>query len=161
MISFNQYLKEAADSKVNLHLTHADEDLFERGDKGAKAAVEFVTDVIKNVGVGEVKMTTKWDGCVHRDTIIITDIGEFTIEHIIDNINDFIHCKVKGMDDNGNVVWTNLCGGSKGVGFKEWIKVELENGEFVLLTEDHKVHTTNRGWVECKDLEEGDDITQM
>jgi hypothetical protein len=62
MISFKQFLTEAADSKVNLHLTHADEDLFERGDKGAKAAVEFITSVLKEVGKGEVKMTTKWDG---------------------------------------------------------------------------------------------------
>jgi hypothetical protein len=62
MISFKQFLSEAADSKQNLHLTHADEDLFERGDKGAKAAIEFVTDVLKNIGVGEVKTSTKWDG---------------------------------------------------------------------------------------------------
>ena len=43
-------LFEAADSKQNLHMTHADEDLFERGDAGAEAAIEFITDFAKTVG---------------------------------------------------------------------------------------------------------------
>ena len=62
MISFNQYLEEAADSAQNLHMTHADEDLFERGDKGAVAAVEFCKDIVRNVGRGSTKLTVKWDG---------------------------------------------------------------------------------------------------
>ena len=60
MIPFKLF--EAADSSQNLHLTHADEDLYERGDKGAQAAIEFVEDVITNLGKGEIKLTTKWDG---------------------------------------------------------------------------------------------------
>ena len=60
MISFTLF--EAADSKQNLHLTHLDEDLYERGDKGAKSAVEFCLDVLLNIGTGSTKLTTKWDG---------------------------------------------------------------------------------------------------
>lgn len=55
-------LFEAADSAQNLHMTHADEDIFERGDKGAQAAVEFITDVAKTLGKGSTKLTVKWDG---------------------------------------------------------------------------------------------------
>lgn len=55
-------LFEAADSAQNLHLTHADEDLFERGDKGAKAAIEYITDFAKTVGHGQTQLTVKWDG---------------------------------------------------------------------------------------------------
>lgn len=62
MISFSQFLSEDADSKQNLHLTHIDEDLFERGDKGAKAAIEFVKSVLIELGTGEAKLTIKWDG---------------------------------------------------------------------------------------------------
>lgn len=62
MISFMQYVTEAADSKQNLHLTHVDEDLYERGDKGAESAVEFCLDFLLNVGTGATKLTTKWDG---------------------------------------------------------------------------------------------------
>ena len=55
-------LFEAADSAQNLHMTHADEDIFERGDQGANAAVEFITDVAKTLGKGSTKLTVKWDG---------------------------------------------------------------------------------------------------
>ena len=55
-------LFEAADSKQNLHLTHVNEDLYERGDKGANSAVEFCVDFLTNVGTGSTKLTTKWDG---------------------------------------------------------------------------------------------------
>lgn len=55
-------LYEAADSKQNLHLTHADEDIFERGDKGAQAAIDFAKDVVINLGKGSTKLTVKWDG---------------------------------------------------------------------------------------------------
>lgn len=59
---FSDFITEAADSAQNLHMTHADEDIFERGDKGALAAIEFITDVAKNLGKGSTKLTVKWDG---------------------------------------------------------------------------------------------------
>ena len=55
-------LFEAADSAQNLHMTHADEDIFERGDTGAKAAIEFLSDFAKTVGTSEASLTVKWDG---------------------------------------------------------------------------------------------------
>jgi len=62
MKSFSNYLTEAADSNVNLHLTHVDEDLFERGNDGAKAAIVAVRDVLETLGQGNIKLTVKWDG---------------------------------------------------------------------------------------------------
>lgn len=62
MMKFGDYLTEAADSAQNLHMTHADEDIFERGDVGAKAAIDFINDFITNVGTGSTKITVKWDG---------------------------------------------------------------------------------------------------
>ena len=55
-------LFEAADSKQNLHMTHADEDVFERGDVGAKAAIEFLNDFLNKVGTNHADLTVKWDG---------------------------------------------------------------------------------------------------
>ena len=62
MLSFLEFLSEAADSKQNLHLTHADEDLYERGDAGAKAAIEFLKDFSLKVGTNHADLTVKWDG---------------------------------------------------------------------------------------------------
>ena len=62
MLNFNQYLSEAADSAQNLHMTHADEDIFERGDIGARAAISFIEDFLHNIGTGNTALTVKWDG---------------------------------------------------------------------------------------------------
>ena len=56
------FLSEAADSSQNLHLTHVDEDLFERGDEGAKASIESCRNVLDGIGTGETALTIKWDG---------------------------------------------------------------------------------------------------
>ena len=62
MLSFMEYISEAADSAQNLHMTHADEDIFERGDKGAQAAIDFLKDFAQTVGTNEANLTVKWDG---------------------------------------------------------------------------------------------------
>ena len=62
MQSFMQYLNEAADSTINLHMTHTDEDLYERGDKGAQAAIDYLEDIVETLGKGRTKLTVKWDG---------------------------------------------------------------------------------------------------
>ena len=62
MNSVREFLNEAADSGKNLHLTHVDEDLFERGDTGAKAAIESCRNIVNGLGTGETKLTLKWDG---------------------------------------------------------------------------------------------------
>lgn len=41
---------------------------------------------------------------------------------------------------------------------KPKIELEMENGAVIRVTEDHKFLTSNRGWVEAKDLTEDDDI---
>jgi|TARA_B100000085_G_scaffold168458_1_gene153273 hypothetical protein len=57
-----EYISEAADSAQNLHMTHADEDIFERGDTGAQAAIDFLKDFAETVGTNEANLTVKWDG---------------------------------------------------------------------------------------------------
>lgn len=64
MLSFGQLI-EAADSKQNLHLTHADEDIYERGVKGAHFAIQQIRAAAAVLG-SDVKtpknLTSKWDG---------------------------------------------------------------------------------------------------
>jgi ribonucleotide reductase alpha subunit len=40
----------------------------------------------------------------------------------------------------------------------EMIKITLDDGKTVRCTPDHKIYTTNRGYVEAKDLTEDDDL---
>ena len=65
MMSYKEYIAEAADSAVNLHMTHADEDIYERGVKGARHAIDSINDVIQTLSsnVSSAKnITVKWDG---------------------------------------------------------------------------------------------------
>ncbi len=41
---------------------------------------------------------------------------------------------------------------------REKLDLEMEDGQIIRCTSDHKFLTKNRGWVEAKDLEENDDI---
>lgn len=43
-------------------------------------------------------------------------------------------------------------------GIKDTIKLELEDGKQLICTPDHKIETSNRGWVEAQYLTEDDDI---
>ncbi len=61
-LAVNEYLLEMANSEQNLHLTHVDEDIFERGDAGAMAAIQSCRNVLNGVGTGETALTIKWDG---------------------------------------------------------------------------------------------------
>lgn len=79
MLNFSEFLKEAADSKQNLHMTHADEDLFERGDAGAKAAIEFLRDFSNTVGTNHASMTVKWDGAPALFAGYDPEDGEFFV----------------------------------------------------------------------------------
>lgn len=38
------------------------------------------------------------------------------------------------------------------------ICIELSNGEILKLTPNHNIFVKNKGWIECKDLSESDDI---
>tara|TARA_R110000772_G_scaffold148811_2_gene259393 strand:- start:9962 stop:11200 length:1239 start_codon:yes stop_codon:yes gene_type:complete len=58
-------LFEAADSAQNLHMTHADEDLFERGKVGADFAITMLEDVLNTLesnNTSSENITVKWDG---------------------------------------------------------------------------------------------------
>jgi hypothetical protein len=58
-------LFEAADSSQNLHMTHADEDLFERGKVGAEFAISTLEDVLNTLesnNTSSENITVKWDG---------------------------------------------------------------------------------------------------
>ena len=41
---------------------------------------------------------------------------------------------------------------------KKWIKLHFDNGSFIECTEDHKIWTSNRGFVEAKNLTPDDDF---
>lgn len=160
MLKFDQFLTESK----NTHMEHLEDNILNAGVEGARQSINYLRslrDMLAGNSAKSVNVTIKWDGCVHEDTTLITNLGEMTIREIYEVEHLWDTILVKGFDfDTNSVVMTPLLGASAEEGSKEWVEVITENGS-ILLTEDHEVHTSNRGWVKANELSEDDDITEL
>lgn len=160
MLSFKQFITE----EVNRHMEHLEDSILNHGVDGTRSAINFlrsIRDMLAGNTTKNVNVTVKWDGCVHEDTTLITNLGEMTIREIYEVEHLWDTILIKGFDfDTNGVVMTPLLGASAEEGSKEWVEVITEDGS-LLLTEDHEVHTSNRGWVKANELSEDDDITEL
>lgn len=93
-------------------------------------------------------------GCFEKGTMVKTKNGDKPIEEIT------TEDEVLTFDENSKeYYWINpLFAGETPTEEKEKIELEFENGDIIRCTSDHKFYTTNRGWVEAKDLTEEDNI---
>lgn len=100
--------------------------------------------------------------CVVGDTVITTDVGQLRIDEIVDRV--FKGETIKALSFNEHTLKHEF-----NIISKAWMSkkdatvltLEIdENGQTFELTctPDHKIYTTNRGYVEAKNLTEEDDI---
>ena len=91
--------------------------------------------------------------CVEENTLVT--LGDRSLKKISDIVvgeeiltwNESLHSFEKKIVDD---VWVT--------GVRECIEIELENGQKVVCTPEHRILTHNRGWVEAQDLNENDEI---
>ena len=101
--------------------------------------------------------TEKLDGCLDENTIIKTEDGEKTIKEI---------CKAqyKGKILSYNITnkkkeWNNIKNHSIKENINNWYELELENGIFLKITDDHKIWFPKlQKWVTINELNINDDI---
>lgn len=95
------------------------------------------------------------NGCFHEDTLIKTKLGNKKINEITsaDEVlsYDIENSKFEWIPPE----WVIPTEHSKE---KAKIRLEFEDGSVINCTEDHEFFTTNRGWVQAKELLESDDI---
>lgn len=162
-MKFKEYLLE----QKNTHMEHAEEEVLNRGVEGTRNsinALRAVRDMLAGQANKKVDVTVKWDGCVHEDTTLLTNYGDIKIKEVVDNIENYPNLQVKGMfldEDVKTTCWVDCIGVNSYDGTKNWIEIFLEDGSSLKVTEDHEIHTINRGWVKAKDLTENDDITEL
>ena len=160
MKSFIEFIKE----EKNLHMTHAEDAVIDGGVNGTRNVIDYfraIRDMLSGNTKAPVNISVKWDGCIHEDTMLMTNLGEMSIRQIYEAEYLWDSILIKGFDfDSDNVVMTPIFGASAEEGSKEWVEVVTEEGS-LLLTEDHEVHTSNRGWVKASELTENDDITEL
>lgn len=134
------------------------------GTRQAINALRELRDMLAGHTSSQTDVTVKWDGCVHEDTVVYTNMGEMTISEIVNSPHLWSDIKVMGKDLESTIKvdkFVELYSGTSNKGSKNWVELELENGSSIKLTEDHEVHTTNRGWVKAGELTENDDITEL
>jgi len=108
--------------------------------------------------------TVKWDGCIHEDTVVLTNAGDMTIKEVVERCQWDDSLMVMGKELGSPLQYDHMVpilAGMHQEGNKSWVEVKLEDGTKYKMTEDHEVHTTNRGWVKAGELTEEDDITEL
>lgn len=98
------------------------------------------------------KGTVKVHGCFEKNTPITLANGEIVpISEI--NIGD----NVLSYDfKTSEIITSEVIHTENQKTDKKWIKLTFDNGSILECTEDHKIFTKNRGWVEAKDLTDSD-----
>jgi DNA polymerase-3 subunit alpha len=94
-------------------------------------------------------------GCLHGDTIITTESGDFAIKDIVDK--QMIGINLPSLNEKTGEMEQDTIVAAVHTGFKETLEIEVENGRSITLTTDHRVYTT-RGWVEAGNLTIEDEI---
>jgi len=150
-----------------LNNEHLEDEILNRGVAGARDAINFLQalrDMLAGHSSLKVNTTTKWDGCVHEDTIILTNNGDMTIREIVEREELWGKLEIMGKNLKSSLEYDGLnllLAGNSSEGDKSWVELQLEDGSSIKLTEDHEVHTTNRGWVKAIEMNEGDDISEL
>jgi len=94
------------------------------------------------------------ESCCVGETLILTSNGEASLKDIVENQDiDSVIC----LNNEGDLVERNILQ-RHNMGEKEVFELTLDNGKTITCTEDHRLLTSNRGYVKAKSLEEDDDI---
>jgi hypothetical protein len=137
MKTFLEYLAEATtdDSKLK-HLQHIEDLHIDHGEAGFKHAVSELKRVKEHVesGKSNSSVTQKLDGCVHKDTLVVTEIGIKKISELTNE--DRIKCYDIDLDryefyHNSTPVSSQ--------GAKKFVKLKFDNGSELICTEDHPI----------------------
>jgi ribonucleoside-diphosphate reductase alpha chain len=105
--------------------------------------------------------------CLVGDSIIIIKESEISNEIYI-RLDEFVdkyqfgyytNPLVKSYKDN-KIVWSVITDAGKTADVEELYEIESPNGKIIRCTANHKIFTTNRGYVEAKNLVETDTVLE-
>jgi hypothetical protein len=85
------------------------------------------------------------DECVFGDAIVTTELGKTKVCDINKK-----RCRFIKTHDGNNIIFKPILNCWK-KGIRKTLKIELENGEFLICTKNHPI-LTKRGWVKAEDL---------
>lgn len=99
--------------------------------------LQNVPEVLDELRGKDYVITEKCDGCLDENTIIETENGQKTIKEICE---EKYKGKIKTFNININKIeWENIHNHSILENNQDWYEIELENGEKIKLTGNHRI----------------------
>jgi DNA polymerase-3 subunit alpha len=95
--------------------------------------------------------------CCVGSTMVRTAGGVFSLSYIIQRIETGDEISVACLSERGNIVYRKIMQAHRN-GKKSVCRVKLDNGMELICTEDHRVLTSNRGWIQVQYLLPEDEI---
>ena len=133
--------------------------IVDRNMKSGEPGFLFVDNIKKYFNNQYFQKFSAPNPCLTRDTIINTNLGKLTLEEVINRINNKEKIQALSYDiETKENEYQQISWGSKTRDNTDIIEIELDNGEKLKLTPDHKVFTENRGYIEAANLTEEDII---
>lgn len=141
-------------------IQHAEDVVFWEGTKGAQRVLDSLLNLEHG---GHEDVTVKWDGCIHPDSIVQTNLGKMRIEDVIDAVNysSIALLVLQYNFDTHSAEMAPVLNAVKQQGSKRWVKVQLADSSTLTLTQDHEVYTSNRGWVAATELTQQDSVQSL
>ena len=143
MKTFREYLVEAAEVDGKLvHLQHLEDLHIDEGKSGFEHAIAELHRIKGHVETGksDSSLTEKIDGCVHEDTLVVTKAGTKKISELTED--DYVKCFDT---DTLKYAFYRNSTPTKSLARKRFVKLTLENGGEIILTEDHPVLIDSNG----------------
>jgi hypothetical protein len=140
--------------EVKARIEHPEDLIWDSGSAGVTQALQILSQSAQRPE----QVSIKWDGCVHPDTVLLTSEGGMTIKDIIES-NKSLQVLTHNFDTNQDEYHKAQCPRVNNNN-KNWVKITLENGESLTLTEDHEVYVDGKGWIQAKNLSPSDEIKQ-
>lgn len=140
--------------EVKARIEHPEDLVWDSGTRGLQQALQ----ILELSAHKPEQVSIKWDGCVHPDTVLLTSEGEMTIKEIINykkSLQVLTHNFTTNKDEYNTAHYPRINNNNK-----NWVKICLENGATLILTEDHEVYVDGKGWIPAKDLSYNDEIKQ-
>jgi len=103
-----------------------------------------------------------YNPCLTGDTLVATPNGNVRMDELVRRLTEgetplvYSYNEQSGTIETKEAVWGDLTRKSADI-----IELELDNGQVVKLTPDHKVYTQNRGYIEAKDLTDTDLLIEI
>lgn len=162
MLSFKDFIQDEdckeqsslqvlSESSINNHSTHLEDLIFTRGKQGLYDALEAVDFIIDSIGKQTVNkaVSTKIDGCVRGDTLVLTTHGLVKISELTNN--DLVasyNINEKRIEFGANSI-PRITGIKK----KDWVRVEINRpNNYIYTTVDHPFLMASEKYTEAQKL---------